>query len=58
MKEDKLKKIAQQVADRHAHLDKDEISQAVIHRLATLTDKNARGVDATARCEQLAFDDN
>lgn len=58
MKPEKLKKLALKVADRHAALDKDEISQAIIHRLATLTDKNSRGVEATARCEQLAFGDN
>ena len=58
MTPEKLKKLALKVADRHAPLDKDEIRQAIIHRLATLTDKNSRGVEATARCKQLAFGDN
>lgn len=58
MKPEKLKKLALKVADRHAPLDQDEISTALIHRLATLTDKNSRGVEATAHCERLAFGDN
>ena len=57
MTPEKLKKLALKVADRHAPMDKNELDLALRHKLGTLTDKTAKGIEITAHGERVAFGD-